>query len=170
MYIIIKTILAIAIIACSTRLGILLSRKYKYRLETLDEFKNEFKIIENKIKYTYQPLEEIFSEIADISSYEVKKLFEDVASNIKAKVAELAWKEGIDKADLNIKKEYKESLKEFGTLLGKVNKEGQLNQINFTNELLDRQIEKAKHEREKNETMYQKLGVIFGIGLVIVLI
>lgn len=170
MYIIIKAVLAIAIIVCSTRIGILLSRKYKYRLETLDEFKNEFKIIENKIKYTYQPLEEIFYEIADISSYDVKTFFKDVADNIKAKGAEIAWKEGLEKTDLNIKKEDKQTLREFGTLLGKINKEGQLNQINFTNELLDRQIEKAKREREKNESMYQKLGVIFGIGLVIVLI
>ena len=170
MYIIIKIALGIAIVVCSTRLGVLLSKKYKYRLDELDEFQNEFKIIENKIKYTYQPLEEIFTDISEISSYEIKKFFINVAENIKSKGAETAWKEGLDKSELSIKKEDKEVLKEFGTLLGKTNKEGQLNQISFTNELLERQVEKARKEREKNEIMYQKLGLIFGVGLVIVLI
>ena len=170
MYIILKFFLAIAIVICSMRIGILLSRKYKYRLEELDELKNEFKIIENKIKYTYQPLEEIFFEIAEISSMEVKSLFREVASNIKAKGAEKAWKDGVKKVDLSIKKEDKDILNEFGVLLGKTNKEGQLNQINFILELLERQIEQAKTEREKNENMYQKLGLIFGIGIVIILI
>ena len=101
---------------------------------------------------------------------EVKSLFREVASNIKAKGAEKAWKDGVKKVDLSIKKEDKDILNEFGVLLGKTNKEGQLNQINFILELLERQIEKAKTEREKNENMYQKLGLIFGIGIVIILI
>ena len=74
------------------------------------------------------------------------------------------------KVDLNLNNEDKNVLKQFGTLLGKTNKEGQLNQINFTAELLDRQIDNAIKERNKNEKMYQKLGLIFGVGIVIVLI
>ena len=69
-----------------------------------------------------------------------------------------------------MKKEDKKVLKEFGILLGKTNKEGQINQINFVNELLERQIEKAKTDKDKNETMYKNLGVILGVGLVIILI
>ena len=71
---------------------------------------------------------------------------------------------------MSLKKEDKNILKEFGNLLGKTNKEGQVNQIQFVNTLLDRQIEKAKEEKSKNETVYKKLGLIFGIGIVIVLI
>lgn len=170
MFIVLKVILAIGIIACSMRIGILISQKYKFRLNELDELKNNFKIIENKIKYTYQPLEEIFQEIAEISSYEIGDLFRKVAGNIKEKGAEKAWKYAIEKSELSLKKEDKEALKEFGILLGKVNKEGQINQINFVNELLERQIEKAQQEKNKNEVMYKKLGLIFGVGLVIVLI
>ena len=54
--------------------------------------------------------------------------------------------------------------------IGKTNKEGQINQIKFVSKLLERQIEKAEIEKAKNETMYKKLGMIFGIGLIIVLI
>ena len=69
MYITLKIILGIAVVICSTQIGILLSKKYVYRLDELDEMKNNFQIIENKIKYTYEPLEDIFSEIAEISSF-----------------------------------------------------------------------------------------------------
>lgn len=170
MYITMKIILGIAVIACSTQIGILLSKKYVYRLDELDELKNNFKIMENKIKYTYEPLEDIFSEVAEISSFSVKELFMKTAKNIKQKGAEKAWKDEIKEADLSLKKEDKNILKEFGNLLGKTNKEGQINQIQFVNTLLDRQIEKAKEDKTKNETVYKKLGLIFGIGIVIVLI
>lgn len=170
MYIVLKIFLAIGIVICSMRIGILISKKYVFRLDELDELKNNFSIIENKIKYTYQPLEEIFNEVAEISSYEIANLFRNTAENIKEKGAENSWKDEIKKSELSLKKEDKEVLKEFGVLLGKTNKEGQINQIKFVNELLERQITKAEKEREKNEVMYKKLGMIMGIGLVIVLI
>ena len=47
MYIILKISLAIGIIICSMKIGILISKKYVFRLEELDELKNDFKIIEN---------------------------------------------------------------------------------------------------------------------------
>lgn len=170
MYITMKIILGIAVIACSTQIGILLSKKYVYRLDELDEIKNNFKIMENKIKYTYEPLEDIFSEVAELSSFSIKELFIRTSQNIKQKGAEKAWKDEIKSADLSLKKEDKNILKEFGNLLGKTNKEGQINQIQFVNTLLDRQIEKAKEDKSKNETVYKKLGLIFGIGIVVVLI
>lgn len=170
MFIILKILLCIAILMCSLRIGILISKKYVYRLEELEELKNNFKIIENKIKYTYQPLEEIFLDIADISSPSISIIFKNVANHIKIKGAEKAWKDEIGQTDISLKNEDKEILKEFGNLLGKTNKEGQINQINFVNSLLDRQIEKAEKERNKNEIIYKKLGLILGVGIVIVLI
>ena len=114
MYIILKIVLGIGIVICSMRIGILISKKYVYRLEELDELKNSLKIIENKIKYTYQPLEEIFTEVAEISSYGIASLFKNTAENIKEKGAENAWKDEVKKCDLSLKKEDKEALKEFG--------------------------------------------------------
>lgn len=167
---ILKTLLGLGVIVCSTKIGILLSKKYVYRLEELDELKNNFEIIENKIKYTYQPLEEIFYEISEISSLEIKKLFNNIAENINKKGAEEAWKDGIKKTELSIKTEDKKILQEFGNLLGKTNKEGQVNQIKFVSTLLERQIDKAKEERKKNEIVYKKLGFILGVSIVIIII
>ncbi len=170
MYIIIKFILAIAVIICSTKIGILISKKYVYRLEELNEFKNCFQIIENKIKYTYEPLEEIFKQISNIAQYNIGDFFFNISKNIKENGAEKAWNDEVDNSELFLKKEDKDVLKEFSVLLGKTNKEGQLNQIKFINTLVERQISRAVSEREKNENIYKKLGIILGTVLVIVLI
>lgn len=166
---ILKTLLGIGIIFCSCKIGILISNKYIYRLDELEEIKNNFQIIENKIKYTYEPLEEIFIDITEISSKNIATFFENVAANIKKTGTEQAWKESIKKTETNLTKEDKNVLEEFGTLLGKTNKEGQINQIKYVINLLEIQIEKARTEREKNEKIYKKLGLILGIGLVIII-
>jgi len=166
---ILKFLLGIGIIFCSFKIGILISQKYVCRLEELEELKNNFQIIENKIKYTYEPLEEIFYSISEISSLQIGIFFKNVAQNIKKQGTENAWKNSIRSLDTSLNKEDKEALKEFGTLLGKTNKEGQINQIKYILDLLNIQIEKAKNEREKNETIYKKLGLILGIGLVIII-
>lgn len=166
---IIKMLLGISIVFCSCRIGILVSKKYIYRLDELEEIKNDFQIIENKIKYTYDPLENIFLEISELSNSNISQLFSQVAKKIKQEGTEKAWKDSIKKLDSSLTKEDKETLEEFGRLLGKINKEGQINQIKYVSNLLEIQIEKAQKEREKNETIYKKLGLILGIGLVIII-
>lgn len=162
-------LLGICIILCSCRIGILISKKYIYRLDELEEIKNDFQIIENKIKYTYEPLENIFIDISELSPSNISNLFKIVAENIKSNGTEKAWKNSIKNLDSSLTKEDKEILEEFGRLLGKINKEGQINQIKYVNSLIEIQIEKAQKEREKNETIYKKLGLILGIGLVIII-
>ncbi len=131
--------------------------------------KNNLQIIENKIKYTYEPLEEIFIDISEISSSNISMIFKKAASNIKKSGTEIAWKESLKETETALTKEDKSMIEEFSTLLGKTNKEGQINQIKYVINLLDIQIEKARIEREKNEKIYKKLGLILGIGLVIII-
>ena len=47
---------------------------------------------------------------------------------------------------------------------------GQISQIEVTSNFLDEQIKRAEIEKEKNEGMYRKLGMIIGLGIVIILI
>ena len=70
----------------------------------------------------------------------------------------------------NINLEDKNVLKNLSKLLGATDLEGQLSQIEMTSNFLDEQIKKAEKEREKNESMYRKLGMIIGLGIVIILI
>ena len=81
-----------------------------------------------------------------------------------------AWNKAIDTNILNIVDEDKNILKNLSKLLGATDLQGQKSQIDVTSSFLDEQIKKAEKEREKNEAMYRKLGMIIGLTIVIVLI
>ena len=47
--------------------------------------------------------------------------------------------------------------------------EGQLSQIEITESFLEEQIRQAQEEKNKNEKLYQKLGMTIGLAIVIIL-
>ena len=47
--------------------------------------------------------------------------------------------------------------------------EGQLSQIEVTESFLEEQIRQAQEEKNKNEKLYQKLGITIGLAIVIIL-
>lgn len=63
--IIIKTIILFLIFIISIVIGLAISSKYKYRVEELREIKSAMNMIKTKITYTYEPLPDIFLEIAN---------------------------------------------------------------------------------------------------------
>ncbi|MBR3152770.1 MAG: stage III sporulation protein AB [Clostridia bacterium] len=168
--IIVKIFVSLMIIICATYIGILISKKYIYRLQELDEIKNCFNVMSTKIKFTYEPIIEIFEEISEISSPTIKNMYRNIIENIEKYGTKEGWKKGILKTDMSINKEDKEILIGFGKMLGKTDKDGQLSEICLIESLLDRQIKYAELEKSKNEKLYKKLGLITGIGLVIILV
>ena len=72
--------------------------------------------------------------------------------------------------ELNITNEDKNVLGNLSKLLGKTDLQGQLNQIEMTEDFLDEQIKKAEREMNRNEKLYRTLGMILGLTIVIILI
>ena len=64
----------------------------------------------------------------------------------------------------------KDVLKKLGKLLGQTDVEGQISEIEVTENFLDMQIEKAEEERKKNQKLYKTLGIVTGLVLVIILL
>ena len=62
---VIKYIILLLIFLSSSMIGRLLSKKYYYRLEELEEIKNALNLFKTKIKFTYSSIPEIFKEIAE---------------------------------------------------------------------------------------------------------
>ena len=127
-------------------------------------------ILKTKIRFTYEPLGEIFKEIANNFSNNVSNILKQVSKNMQINSAENAWKLAIQTENTSILKEDKEVLLTLGKLLGKTDLEGQVSQIEQTSEFLEGQIVKAEIERDKNEKLYKTLGMVIGAGLVILLI
>jgi len=168
--VIVKYITLILIFICSSYMGILISKRYLYRVVELKEMKTALNIFETKVKLTYQPIPQIFEEIAKKTKDNVSKIFQMASEHIKYKDAGTAWQESLNMVETNMNKEDIDTLKGLSNLLGKVNVEGQVSEIKLIDKFLDTQIEKAEQDRRKNEKMYKTLGVTVGLAIVIVLI
>lgn len=156
-------------LTCSV-IGILKSQKYIYRVNELKEFKNALNMFKTKIKFTYEPIPEIFEQIASSINPDIGSIFKIASFNMKFCPAGDAWNRAIDTDLLNINIEDKNILKDLSKLLGATDLQGQISQIEITSNFLDEQIKKAEKEKEKSEGMYRKLGMIIGLGIVIILI
>ncbi len=164
-----KYILLLAIFALSTAIGFFIAKSYQNRVVELKEFKNILNIMKTKIKFTYEPLAEIFKQISKDNESEVEKIFGQMANQITYYQAKDVWENCIQDADISIKQEDKDILKKLGKLLGQTDIEGQISEIEVIENFLDMQIENAEEERKKNQKMYKTLGIVAGLVFVIIL-
>lgn len=166
----IKYFILIVILCASTGIGLLVSKKYKDRVIELREFRNALNILENKIKFTYEPLQEIFDQMSENLIENVANIFKKTKSNLRKMETQEAWNNAIEECKLNLNFEDISIIKNFGKLLGKTDVEGQISEIKLTSSFIDMQIEKAEKEKEKNEKLYKTLGTVVGLAIVIILI
>ena len=166
----IKYFILIVILCASTGIGLLVSKKYKDRVIELREFRNALNILENKIKFTYEPLQEIFDQMSENLIENVANIFKKTKSNLRKMETQEAWNDAIEECKLNLNSEDISIIKNFSKLLGKTDVEGQISEIKLTSSFIDTQIEKAEKEKEKNEKLYKTLGTVVGLEIVIILI
>lgn len=164
-----KIIIYSFIFLSSSLIGMLISKKYEERVNELKEFKNALNMFKTKIKFTYEPIPEIFEQISKQIEPKTGKIFKLASSNMEVLTAGDAWNLAIDTDLLNINDEDKNVLKNLSKLLGQTDVEGQVNQIELTSQFLEEQIKKAEKERLKNEKMYRILGMVIGLVIVIIL-
>lgn len=169
---ILKIGLLFILFCTSTIIGLLISKKYSNRVRILKDMKNALNMFEVKINFSFETIPEIFTEIGQKIGGIAGKIFSDTVNNIEQKnmLAGEAWDKSVDDNGTNLKKEDINCIKTLGKLLGKTDIDGQVNQIQLVCAFLDKQINDADDEKHKNEKMYQKLGAIIGLMLVIVLI
>lgn len=112
-----KFILLFLVFGGTSYIGFLMSKKYSNRTEELKQIKTALNMLETKIKFTYEPLPEIFEQISKSMPQNVGKFFKVANSKLKNSTVKDAWKESIDDVNLSINKEDKNILKELGNLL-----------------------------------------------------
>ena len=167
--IVIKYLILFLILVASTLIGRSLSKKYVYRLKELEEIKNSFNILKTKIKFTYEPIPELFQELENTKCRNVGNIFKLAKEKMENVNISTAWENAIEESATNLKKEDKEVLKSLGKLLGRTDVEGQMGQIETTESLLENQIKEALEEKLKNEKLYSRLGTTIGLAIVILL-
>ena len=166
---ILKYFILFIILASCSLLGRYLSRKYVIRVQQIEEMKNALNMFKSKIKFTYAPIPEIFKEIAQNTHTGIGQIFESAIEKMNINTANVAWENAIEESNTYLSKEDKEVIKTLSKLLGQTDIEGQISQIEITQEFLETQLKQAQKEREKNEKLYNKLGTTIGLAIVIIL-
>lgn len=165
--IIIKYLSLLLIVLICIYIGELKAKSYANRVIELYNFQNSFLMLKNKIEFTYEPINNIFFEISK-TIYENRENAFEKTINQDGEFYE-RWNEAISELK-NIDLEDKEILKMFGKSLGKTDIKGQVNQINLSLNLIEKQIEKAEIEKNKNYKLYKTMGVISGMAICIILL
>lgn len=167
---IVKGIILILLLFSSSYIGILVSKKYQNRVKELKEMKSLLTIFSTKIKLTYEPIPQIFEELGSKENSNISYIFKTASKKMKELPAGKAWIKALEIQNTNLRKEDIEVLKGLSTLLGKVDLEGQISEIELVDNFLDKQIEKAEEENKKSEKMYKTLGITVGLAMVIIFI
>ena len=166
----VKILILILVFGSSFSIGKLIAGKYINRVKELKEMKSALNIFETKIKFTYESVPEIFEQIGNQMEGNIGSVFKESSKKMKDVSAGEACIQSIEKTESNLNKEDKEILKKLGKLLGRIDADGQISEIELVSNFLDTQIDIAENERNKNEKMYKTLGGIIGLTLVIIFI
>ena len=167
---IIKCFFLIMIFIIATLIGLTISKKYQSRVKELKEMQRALHIFEEKIKFTYEPIPDLFLEISEKTSKSISQIFEMASKNMNTMSAGEAWEIALDNSKTKLNNEDIEILKGLAKMLGKTDLDGQVNEIKLTEKFIDTKIKDAEIEKNKNEKLYRTLGITSGLGLVIVLI
>lgn len=167
--IIIKCTCLFLIFIISTYIGILKSKTFKTRLDELNNIQISLNLFKNKIEYSNDTIESIFNFISKIVYENKENIFINTAENLGKEDIYMAWNDSVENFNY-FKPDDKQIIKLFGKNLGKLDKKGQINQIDETICLINKQIKIAEVEKDKNEKLYKSLGSIAGAIIVIILI
>ena len=166
---ILKYIILFFIFGTTSFIGILISKKYSNRVKELQEMKSALSMFESKIKFTYEPIPDIFKEISNNSNKNIGQIFKKAEEKMEKTTADVAWEQAVEETNNNLKEEDKNVLKMLSKLLGQTDTDGQISQIEITENFLEGQIKDAMEAKQKNERLYTRLGTIVGLAIVIVL-
>ena len=166
--IIVKFIACILIILICSYLGFEKSKNYGKRVEELQKIKNGLNFFKSKIEFTYEPVKDILEGISKSVYQDEENIFNRARQYMKEKNVNVAWNDAVDE-ESKIVKEDKDVLKMFGKLLGKTDKKGQISEIDLSLNFIEKQIQRAEIEKNKNAKLYKSLGILIGCGITIIL-
>lgn len=115
----VKFFILILIFLGSTYIGILISKRYLNREIELKELKKILNAIKTKIKFTYEPLQEIFDDISKNATDNISEILKKTTKKMKIMSVKDAWNESIEESNLAINEEDKNIIKGLGKLLRK---------------------------------------------------
>lgn len=165
-----KLFILAMIIVTSSIIGILFSKRYANREKEIKEMKSALNLFATQIKFTYEPIPNVFMQIANKVGGNIGNIFDRAANRMKEEQAGDAWLQAVTESKHNLNKEDISVIKNLSRLLGQTDLAGQLSEIEVVNNFLETQLKDASEERRKNEKMYRTFGIVTGLTIAIILI
>lgn len=170
-----KILACITIIIASTAIGFNYGDSFKKRTKQLNEFQRCINQLQNDMIYTFTPLPEAISNIAEKSKYPIKSIFEEISSLLFSNAVDSAYdafcKVFNDKKEvLNLNKEDLNVILDLAKTLGECDIDGEKRMFSLTLGSLKKQIENSEISMNKNVKMCRYLGFSLGAMVVIMLI
>ena len=163
----IKSINLILVLLICVYLGIQKAKVYEKRNKELQYFQSALNMFKSKLEFTYEPINNIFSDISKIIYNDSSNIFFKTIENKEN--LNLAWMNSVENNN-QFNNEDKDIIKTFGKLLGKTDIKGQVSEIELMQNLIEKQISNAELEKNKNVKLYKTMGIISGLGICIILI
>lgn len=163
----IKSVNLILVLLICVYLGIQKAKVYEKRYKELQYFQSALNMFKSKLEFTYEPINNIFSDISKIIYNGSSNIFLNTIENKEN--LNLAWMNSVENNN-QFNNEDKDIIKTFGKLLGKTDIKGQVSEIELMQNLIEKQISNAELEKNKNVKLYKTMGIISGLGICIILI
>jgi len=151
-----NVVLGLILLCLSTFVGVKLANKYTIKKEYYNDFCAFNKKLKNEISFSLKPLNIIIEE------FDNGKLF--------FKCLENNYKYGEIPNSLNLDTYEIEFLSNYLNVIGKSDRESQINFIDGTMDLINEKLKSAEDDEKKYKKLYVKLGFLFGLLIFIVLL
>jgi stage III sporulation protein AB len=164
---------AAAILSATTIFGFEWAKRVRERPKRLRELKVTLQALEAEIMYGSTPLSEAFQHIGKPLKEPLASFFLTISDllNDGDHTVQEAWECQLEvlAKETSFKSGEIEVLRQFGSTLGRHDKEHQQKQIQLTLAHLNREEKEARDIQERYEKMCKSLGVLMGLLIVILL-
>lgn len=171
----IKIAACIMIFIPSTIIGIMIGKKYSNRVENITSMINCLLILDTEIIHLSNPINVAFKNVHERSNNKVSNIFLNTIQNLNQdRNSNLynAFKNTliIERSNYNFTKEDEKILLSLAKVIGVTDSEEQKKHFDTAIEQLKIQRKQAIDESKKNEKLYKKLGIVFGLLIILILI
>lgn len=172
---IMKIIGCILVIVSSASIGFFFSNEMKYRIDNLKELKKLILLLRGDIRYANTPLPEAIAAITRRQSGS----YNDFFLYVSKKLGELSgqtfseiWKEAVllKLSDTSLTKKDKLQLAQLGENLGYLDKDMQMNTFDLFLSQLEEEIKDLSKTVKEKAYLYNTLGILAGVFIIIIMI
>lgn len=165
---------ALMIIVSTTMIGFMLAKRVSERPRQLRMLKVALQAMEAEITYGLTPILTVAENLIKQLPRPISTFFEVFVETLENKAIPLheAWERSLKEVwpKTALKKGELEVMQQFGTTLGRHDRENQQKQIHLALSHLEREEAEAKDMQIKYESMFKSLGFLTGLLIVLVLI